>query len=475
MGDKDSESPTTGQISRQQSVHQGHRSSFVIVNEHKRSHPPVTKSSPPGVDENSKTKKDKAEVSVSINMGSVSPAHFMTALEKGHIRQQSFKDPTGYRKRRGSFSQGVVEDPDHKEVFEERRTTIYASSEIGLQQAFKAPFPPHIMGTFSCHGIAPAEDAEPDDVMRALLGAAGDNDSKGKVHQKTNQDRGCVVYPFAGSDSSAFLMVLDGHGDQGDRVAEFAMRQICLSVETHPDLLTDPMRVLSESFVATNKALVITKEIKAMTSGTTVVAAYMTGNTLYVANVGDSRAVLATRRENGDTCLAKMLSVDHKPDSPEEFERITKKRGYVSMSRSNQSFVNADQSLPSGLDTTGNTVDPVRMEEEKKEAEEKKGSGPNSSISARVWLNPEHTLVGLAMSRSIGDLAVKRVGVIADPDVSKFEIDPVQDKFLLLASDGVWEFIDNQVSVHGCLWTIFAYVLMYSCTVVCAVCFCRRL
>ena len=279
-------------------------------------------------------------------------------------------------------------------------------------------------------------------MMRALMGAGADK-SAGKVHQKTNQDRGCVVYPFAGSTTSAFLLVLDGHGDQGDRVAEFAMRQIVLSVETHPQLRTDPMLVLSESFVATNKALVITKEIKAMTSGTTVVAAFMTGNTLYVANVGDSRAVLATERsDTPDKCTAKMLSVDHKPDSPEEYERITKKRGYVSMSRGNESFVSQD--IDGGFDAEGNTFDPERLEEQKKKA------GPSScSVSARVWLNPEHTLVGLAMSRSIGDLAVKRVGVIAVPDVFQFEIDPEKDKFLLLASDGVWEFIENQVSIFS--------------------------
>jgi serine/threonine protein phosphatase PrpC len=433
------ESESTSQINRQKSNLKGHRSSFAIVNEHKQNSQQRTPGSIAEGDE-------KKEVSVSVSVGNgVTPGHYMTALKSGQIRQQSFKDPTGFRQRRGSFSQGVVEDPENKEVFEQRRTTMYASSEIGIEQSYTAPFPPHILGTFSCHGIAPAEEAEPDDMMRAMMGA-GSDDNKGKIHQKTNQDRGCVVYPFAGSSTSALLMVLDGHGDQGDRVAEFVMRQIVLSVETHPELKTNPMTALSESFVATNKALVITKEIKAMTSGTTVVAAYMTGNTLYVANVGDSRAVLATKSEGDDTkVVAKMLSVDHKPDSPEEFQRITKKRGYVSMSRGNESFISSD--FNGDLDADGNTFDPERLEEQKKKA------GPSCSVSARVWLNPEHTLVGLAMSRSIGDLAVKRVGVIPDPDVFQFEIDPAKDKFLLLASDGVWEFIENQVRVcvvFGC-------------------------
>ena len=147
---------------------------------------------------------------------------------------QSFKDPTNFRARRGSFTQGIIEDPDNKEVFEQRRTTIYASSEIGITQEFKAPFPSSVLGTFSCHGITPAEEAEPDDMLRLMMGG-GCDDTSGKIHQKTNQDRGCVVYPFNSSTSDALFLVLDGHGDQGDRVAEFAMRQVycwCIYVYT---------------------------------------------------------------------------------------------------------------------------------------------------------------------------------------------------------------------------------------------------
>ena len=91
-----------------------------------------------------------------------------------------------------------------------KRTTIYASSEIGVKQETTAPFHPSIMGTYSCHGIEP--DPEEED----------------GIHEKINQDRGCVVFPFhakSGVDEALFV-VLDGHGEQGDRVAEFVMRQV---------------------------------------------------------------------------------------------------------------------------------------------------------------------------------------------------------------------------------------------------------
>ena len=47
------------------------------------------------------------------------------------------------------------------------------------------------------------------------------------------------------------------------------------------------------------------------------------------------------------------------------------------------------------------------------------------------------------MSRSFGDNVSKTVGVTCDPEVIKMKLDK-RDRFLLLASDGVWEFISNQ-------------------------------
>ncbi len=73
---------------------------------------------------------------------------------------------------------------------------------------------------------------------------------------------------------------------------------------------------------------------------------------------------------------------------------------------------------------------------------------------ARVWLRTEN-VPGLAMSRSIGDLVAASVGVSAEPGNSfipthpillefyEFEMSP-DDKFLIIASDGIWEFIQNE-------------------------------
>jgi serine/threonine protein phosphatase PrpC len=64
-------------------------------------------------------------------------------------------------------------------------------------------------------------------------------------------------------------------------------------------------------------------------AGTTAVVVLMTKDRYYVANIGDSRAVLS----RADNAVA--LSTDHKPDSPSEKNRIEKAGGYVQQGRVN--------------------------------------------------------------------------------------------------------------------------------------------
>lgn len=47
------------------------------------------------------------------------------------------------------------------------------------------------------------------------------------------------------------------------------------------------------------------------------------------------------------------------------------------------------------------------------------------------------------MSRSMGDKVAHSVGVSAEPEVLEFTLG-LDDKFLILASDGVWEFLSNE-------------------------------
>jgi serine/threonine protein phosphatase PrpC len=97
------------------------------------------------------------------------------------------------------------------------------------------------------------------------------------------------------------------------------------------------------------------------------------------------------------------LTRDHKPDDPEEMEMILKAGGRIDSYR----------------DHAGNKVGPER-----------------------VWLKTED-IPGLAMSRSFGDQVATRVGVNAVPELGNIRLMP-EDKVIVIASDGVWEFLENQ-------------------------------
>lgn len=63
----------------------------------------------------------------------------------------------------------------------------------------------------------------------------------------------------------------------------------------------------------------------------------------------------------------------------------------------------------------------------------------------RVW---DQTLEkpGCAFSRSIGDHVAKSVGVTSEPEILEWTLTP-RDKFAIVASDGVFEFITSQAVV----------------------------
>ena len=134
-------------------------------------------------------------------------------------------------------------------------------------------------------------------------------------------------------------------------------------------------------------------------SGTTSCSVFLLGSTLYCCNVGDSRVIVGQFR-NGKW-VGEAMSRDHKPDHAHEKLRIEKSGGIV------QQFFEKGQKVFLG---------PMRVYS-------KKGEWP-----------------GLAMSRSIGDEVAKKLGVIAEPEISQVKLTH-KDKFILIASDGVWEFL----------------------------------
>ena len=51
------------------------------------------------------------------------------------------------------------------------------------------------------------------------------------------------------------------------------------------------------------------------------------------------------------------------------------------------------------------------------------------------------------MTRSFGDRVASMVGVISEPEIKEFDFDE-NDKFMIIASDGIWEFISSQECIN---------------------------
>lgn len=141
--------------------------------------------------------------------------------------------------------------------------------------------------------------------------------------------------------------MLDGHG--GPEVAHYIAQMLPKEILNEPYFkLKNYPRALINLFHRMDDLLlnprgeedlnVISKRLGNQTSsnqkiayraGTTAVLILVTKSKYFVANIGDSRAVLC----RAGTAVA--LSTDHKPDLPEEKERIEKAGGYVKQGRVN--------------------------------------------------------------------------------------------------------------------------------------------
>ncbi|KAK3161454.1 hypothetical protein QOZ80_1BG0077300 [Eleusine coracana subsp. coracana] len=202
-----------------------------------------------------------------------------------------------------------------------------------------------------------------------------------------------------------FFAVFDGHG--GSRVAEACrermhvvlaeeverLRRLDLSV-SGDDLQQDGAaaarwkEAMASCFARVDGEVAEDDEEEdageQQTVGSTAVVAVVGPRRIVVANCGDSRAVLS---RGG---VAVPLSCDHKPDRPDELERVEAAGGRV------------------------------------------------------INWNGYRVLGVLATSRSIGDYYLKPY-VTAEPEVTVMDRTD-KDEFLILASDGLWDVVSNEVA-----------------------------
>ena len=241
--------------------------------------------------------------------------------------------------------------------------------------------------------------------------------------RKINQDSYISERNINGILNFNLFGVLDGHGEHGHFVSQFVSRYIINRIKNHqliknlknPKEIYNQFRANGYEILATIFVEVdfqVTKQkFNCEASGTTCVLAIQLEEHIICANVGDSRAILIfddSSSPNLSNTKIYPLSYDCKPENPNEKQRIYE---------------------------CGGTVEQVLEEETGK------GVGP-----FRVWKKGEE-YPGLAMSRSIGDTEAKKIGVIPNPQIIEYEISN-KSKYMLLCSDGIWEFISNEQAMN---------------------------
>lgn len=169
----------------------------------------------------------------------------------------------------------------------------------------------------------------------------------------------------------------------------------------HRHFISDPGRAVREETDRLERSLLADASIDTEFSGSTAVMGIIRERMLTVANIGDSRIIVGRQNARGHL-EAVDVSDDHKPDREDEERRIV---------------------------SSGGRVFAVEYEDGI--------SGP-----PRVWLG-HMDIPGLAMSRSLGDTVAHTAGVISEPEMTTFEIQE-NDKIMILASDGLWEFMSSQ-------------------------------
>ncbi|CAB4262860.1 unnamed protein product [Prunus armeniaca] len=221
---------------------------------------------------------------------------------------------------------------------------------------------------------------------------------------KENQDSFCVRTQVRGNPNIHFFGVFDGHGQFGTQCSNFVKDRLVEILANDPTLSADPVKAYNSAFLTTNYEL-HNSDIDDTMSGTTAITVLVIGNTLYVANVGDSRAVVAVK--DGNRIIAEDLSYDQTPFRKDEYGRVKLCGARVLSVDQVEGLKDPD------IQTWGD--------------EESEGGDP-----PRLWVQ-NGMYPGTAFTRSV--------------EVSVLQLTP-NHLFFVVASDGVFEFLSSQAVVN---------------------------
>ena len=238
------------------------------------------------------------------------------------------------------------------------------------------------------------------------------NSTKPKTHPNTNQ------WPSAVS----FFAVFDGHGGQScsEFLRDNLFKYICHN-EYFPLDIDKAIRhgfAVAESEFLKKLALDENESSVLDRSGSCAIALLVVGKRCYIANVGDSRAVMS--RCNGNVITE--ITTDHKPNHSQEKKRIEMNGGKVYQSKTPIPNLNINQLL----------VGPYRV-----------------------------TPGRLSVSRTIGDVEAKHIKfgglpgvIIAEPEIFSYDLNKEDIDFFIIGCDGIFDQMTSK-EVVDCVWMVF--------------------
>ncbi|XP_042401771.1 probable protein phosphatase 2C 9 [Zingiber officinale] len=205
---------------------------------------------------------------------------------------------------------------------------------------------------------------------------------KGKTNHPMEDYHVAKFIHMRGQELGLFA-IFDGH--LGNNVPAYLQKHLFSNILKEEEFWTNPDVAISEAYQKTDRAILSHSPDLGRGGSTSVTAILINGTKLCIANIGDSRAVLA----KGQQVL--QMTVDHDPNT--ERGSIVNRGGFVSNMPGDVPRVNGQ----------------------------------------------------LAVSRAFGDKSLKS-HLRSDPDICCLNITS-ETELLILASDGIWKVMSNEEAV----------------------------
>jgi len=300
---------------------------------------------------------------------------------------------------------------------------------------------------------------------------------KGLKPEAPNQDSFLIVKV---EELYSIYGVFDGHGKKGHDISNYVKDQLPKVLVAQDCIEADPIKALQNAFSQTQMLIEQATAIgliDARSSGSTcsVIIHDHGSNVLFVAHVGDSRCVLgigpsSSWQAGSDEWRARDLTEDHKPSDPAERKRIEEAGGRVVFDGFHNYRVYAKGKRYPGLNMSramgdllghhhaGISASPVveginikdggHVAGDTKEKEKETIAAPQSSPqrSSEDPLADDEERIPV-LPEDVDMLELGNVGCAShQASVSSHNLSSA-DRFVLLCSDGIWEFISSQEAV----------------------------